>query len=141
MSEVADLTAEATGETVGEAKWAALRELERRHPGLDKAAVQFEVVAEGERGILGVGYEPARVVAHLRLVRFFLRRTCRGGCGVADGAGLGAAASGAAPFPLEPSSFGGVRELRRSGTGAGVFATSRRVISPCPTVQRFVVTQ
>jgi spoIIIJ-associated protein len=65
MSEVADLTAEATGETVGEAKWAALRELERRHPGLDKAAVQFEVVAEGERGILGVGYEPARVIAHL----------------------------------------------------------------------------
>jgi spoIIIJ-associated protein len=65
MSEVADLTAEATGETVGEAKWAALRELERRYPGLDKAAVQFEVVAEGERGILGVGYEPARVVAHL----------------------------------------------------------------------------
>jgi spoIIIJ-associated protein len=65
MSELEDLTAEATGETVGEAKWAALRELERRHPGLDKAAVQFEVVAEGERGILGVGYEPARVVAHL----------------------------------------------------------------------------
>jgi spoIIIJ-associated protein len=59
------LTAEATGETVGEAKWTALRELERRHPGLDKAAVQFEVVSEGERGILGVGYEPARVVAHL----------------------------------------------------------------------------
>jgi spoIIIJ-associated protein len=65
MSEIADLTAEATGETVGEAKWAALRELERRHPGLDKTAVEFEVVAEGERGILGVGYEPARVVAHL----------------------------------------------------------------------------
>jgi spoIIIJ-associated protein len=65
MSELESLTAEATGETVGEAKWAALRELERRHPGLDKAAVQFEVVAEGERGILGVGYEPARVLAHL----------------------------------------------------------------------------
>jgi spoIIIJ-associated protein len=65
MNGIADLTAEATGETVGEAKWAALRELERRHPGLDKAVVQFEVVAEGERGILGVGYEPARVVAHL----------------------------------------------------------------------------
>jgi len=65
MSELADLTAEATGETVGEAKWTALRELERRYPGLDKAAVQFEVVAEGERGILGVGYEPARVLAHL----------------------------------------------------------------------------
>jgi len=65
MNEIADLTAEATGETVGEAKWAALRELERRHPGLDKTAVQFEVVAEGERGILGVGYEPARVIAHV----------------------------------------------------------------------------
>jgi spoIIIJ-associated protein len=65
MNEAADLTAEATGETVGEAKWAALRELERRHPGLDKSSVQFEVVAEGERGILGVGYEPARVLAHL----------------------------------------------------------------------------
>ncbi len=60
-----DLTVETTGETVGEAKWAALRELELRHPGLDKSAVHFEVVAEGERGLLGVGYEPARVVAHL----------------------------------------------------------------------------
>jgi spoIIIJ-associated protein len=60
-----ELTVEATGETVGEAKWAALRELELRHPALDKSAVRFEVVAEGERGLLGVGYEPARVVAHL----------------------------------------------------------------------------
>jgi spoIIIJ-associated protein len=60
-----DVTVEATGETVGEAKWAALRELEGRHPGLDKAAVRFEVVTEGERGLLGVGYEPARVVALL----------------------------------------------------------------------------
>jgi len=57
------LTVEATGETVGEAKWAALRELELRHPGLDKSAVQFEVVSEGERGLLGVGYAPARVIA------------------------------------------------------------------------------
>jgi spoIIIJ-associated protein len=56
-------TIEASGETVGEAKWAALRELELRHPGLDKAAVRFEVVSEGERGLLGVGYAPARVVA------------------------------------------------------------------------------
>jgi spoIIIJ-associated protein len=57
------LSVEATGETVGEAKWMALRELERLAPGLDKAAVRFQVVAEGERGLLGVGYEPARVVA------------------------------------------------------------------------------
>ena len=60
-----DVTVEATGETVGEAKWAALRELEQRCPGLDKAAVRFEVVSEGERGLLGVGYAPARVVALL----------------------------------------------------------------------------
>ena len=57
------LRVETTGETVGEAKWAALRELERLHPDLDKAAVQFQVVSEGERGLLGVGYAPARVVA------------------------------------------------------------------------------
>ena len=56
-------TVEGTGETVGEAKWSALRELERRAPGLDKTAVQFEVLSEGERGLLGVGYMPARVVA------------------------------------------------------------------------------
>ncbi|MEN3342483.1 MAG: spoIIIJ-associated protein [Actinomycetota bacterium] len=60
-----DLTVEATGETVGEAKWAALRELEQRHPGLDKAAVRFEVLTEGERGLLGVGYSPARVLANV----------------------------------------------------------------------------
>lgn len=57
------MSVEATGETVGEAKWSALRELERRHPGLDKASVRFQVVSEGERGLLGVGYAPARVVA------------------------------------------------------------------------------
>jgi spoIIIJ-associated protein len=61
----AELSVEATGETVGEAKWAALRELERMRPGVDKATVRFEVVSEGERGLLGVGYAPARVVAAL----------------------------------------------------------------------------
>ncbi|HVU77181.1 MAG TPA: RNA-binding cell elongation regulator Jag/EloR [Gaiellaceae bacterium] len=54
---------EATGETVGEAKWKALRELERIAPGVDKATVRFQVIEEGERGLLGVGYTPARVVA------------------------------------------------------------------------------
>ncbi|HVD26062.1 MAG TPA: RNA-binding cell elongation regulator Jag/EloR [Gaiellaceae bacterium] len=61
MSE--DLRVEAEGETVGEAKWAALRELEKLDPAIDKSSVRFQVVAEGERGILGVGYSPARVVA------------------------------------------------------------------------------
>jgi spoIIIJ-associated protein len=60
---VSDVTVEMTGETVGEAKWAALRELERMRPGLDREAVRFQVVSEGERGLLGVGYEPARVIA------------------------------------------------------------------------------
>jgi spoIIIJ-associated protein len=58
-----ELSVEATGETVGEAKWAALRELERLRPGLDKSSVRFQIVSEGERGLLGVGYEPARVIA------------------------------------------------------------------------------
>ena len=63
MTETDSVQVEATGETVGEAKWAALRELERLRPGIDKAAVRFQVVSEGERGLLGVGYAPARVVA------------------------------------------------------------------------------
>jgi spoIIIJ-associated protein len=58
-----EVQVEATGETVGEAKWAALRELEKRQPGLDKSTVRFQVVTEGERGLLGVGYAPARVIA------------------------------------------------------------------------------
>jgi spoIIIJ-associated protein len=60
-----EVTVEATGETVGEAKWNAMRELERRSPSLDKAAVRFQVVSEGERGLLGVGFEPARVLASI----------------------------------------------------------------------------
>ena len=61
--ETQEISVEATGETVGEAKWAALRELEKQHPGLDKSAVHFQVVTEGERGLLGVGFAPAKVVA------------------------------------------------------------------------------
>jgi spoIIIJ-associated protein len=63
MSEASIVTVETTGETVGEAKWAALRELESRVPGLDREQVEFQVVSEGERGLLGVGFTPARVVA------------------------------------------------------------------------------
>lgn len=57
------VTVEATGETVGEAKWAAMRELESRLPGLDRETVEFQVVSEGERGLLGVGFTPAHVIA------------------------------------------------------------------------------
>jgi spoIIIJ-associated protein len=54
---------EGEGETVGEAKWVALRELERRYPGLARDAVSFQVITEGQRGLLGVGTSPARVAA------------------------------------------------------------------------------
>jgi spoIIIJ-associated protein len=64
-SEPGILEVETSGETVGEAKWSALRELEKLHPALDKAAVRFQVVSEGERGLLGVGYTPARVIARV----------------------------------------------------------------------------
>jgi spoIIIJ-associated protein len=63
MNEDAPIVVEAEGETVGEAKWVGLRELERRYPGLDRDLVQFEVISEGERGLLGVGTSPARVLA------------------------------------------------------------------------------
>jgi spoIIIJ-associated protein len=63
-----EVSVEATGETVGEAKWKALRDLERLAPGIDASTVRFQVVAEGERGLLGVGYTPARVVASVDAV-------------------------------------------------------------------------
>lgn len=68
MSEETNSTrVEATGETVGEAKWAALRELEQLVPGLDRESVELQVVSEGERGLLGVGFTPARVIAVARM--------------------------------------------------------------------------
>jgi spoIIIJ-associated protein len=63
--EEAGREAEAAGETVGEAKWTAIRELERRFPGLDKSQIEFVILSEGERGLLGVGFVPARVIARL----------------------------------------------------------------------------
>jgi spoIIIJ-associated protein len=59
------ITVEGTGDTVGEARWAALRELERQLGPVDQAAVEIVVVSEGERGLLGVGKEPARVLARV----------------------------------------------------------------------------
>jgi spoIIIJ-associated protein len=63
VSDTDAITVEVTGETVGEAKWAALRELEHLVPGLDRESVEFQVVSEGERGLLGVGFAPAQVIA------------------------------------------------------------------------------
>ena len=50
---------------MGEARWAALHELERRYPRSIATQVEFVVLSEGQRGLLGVGYEPARVIAAL----------------------------------------------------------------------------
>ena len=58
-----EVSVEATGETVGEAKWAAIRDLEHALPGVDRDTIKLQVVSEGERGLLGVGYTPARVIA------------------------------------------------------------------------------
>ncbi len=55
------ITVEASGETVAEAKASALSELRRRVVGLDERTLAFEVVTEGQRGLLGVGSEAARV--------------------------------------------------------------------------------
>jgi hypothetical protein len=40
---------EATGETVGEARWSALHDLERRFPSLDRSAVEFVVASATSR--------------------------------------------------------------------------------------------
>jgi spoIIIJ-associated protein len=58
-----EVSVEAIGETVGEAKWAAIRELEQLVPGVERESIRLQVVSEGERGLLGVGYTPARVIA------------------------------------------------------------------------------
>ena len=58
-----DAQAEGEGATLGEAKWSAVKELERRFPGLDAASISFAVVQEADQAA-GV---PARVVAEADL--------------------------------------------------------------------------
>jgi spoIIIJ-associated protein len=57
------LRVEATGGSVDEARSNALRALREFSPRLGADAVRFEVLSEGSRGLLGLGGEPARVVA------------------------------------------------------------------------------
>jgi len=44
------LTADGHGDTLGEAKWAAMKELEPRFPGVTAECVTFEVLSEGDDG-------------------------------------------------------------------------------------------
>jgi spoIIIJ-associated protein len=46
--------AEASGDSVGEAKWAAMKELEPRFPGITSDCVDFEVVDDGADGLASV---------------------------------------------------------------------------------------
>jgi spoIIIJ-associated protein len=48
----ADPVARADGEgaTLGEAKWSAIKALEREHPGIDADDVNFEIIDEGDEG-------------------------------------------------------------------------------------------
>jgi spoIIIJ-associated protein len=54
-----ELVAEAEGDTLGEAKWAAMKALEPRFPGVSAETVGFEVLDEPEAG------RPARVRARV----------------------------------------------------------------------------
>ena len=55
------------GESVGAAKWAAMKELERTYPGITVEHVEFEVVVEGSESEDG---PPARVIASADLDRW-----------------------------------------------------------------------
>ena len=54
-----DLSAEGEGDSLGEAKWAAMKEFEARFPGVTAECVRFDVVEEPEAG------GPARVRAEV----------------------------------------------------------------------------
>src|SRR5215470_4247507 len=57
---------EAEGETLGEARFNALRALRDAKPDLAETDVDFEVLSEGRRTMLGRVTEPARVAASVR---------------------------------------------------------------------------
>jgi spoIIIJ-associated protein len=107
-----EISVEATGETVGEAKWSAIRELEQLIPGLDREAVRLQVVSEGERGLLGVGFTPARVIA------------------TATGAPRTALAVGEADGDHSPQAAAVLEMLRLAAAAIGVSANARVDESP-----------
>jgi len=58
QNDAPDLKAQATGDTLGEAKWNAMKQLEPRFPGITSECVDFQVIADGESG-------PAEVVGEV----------------------------------------------------------------------------
>src|SRR2546421_7289807 len=64
--EQAQARVEAEGATLGEAKWAAIKSLERRFPGVGADDVRFDVLDDGDES----GGRPARVSAELDLERW-----------------------------------------------------------------------
>lgn len=58
-----ELRVEAEGADVAEARARAVGEIRRRAPWVEEESVELQVVEEGERGLLGIGARPARVVA------------------------------------------------------------------------------
>ena len=72
--ELADARVEAEGDSLGEAKWAAMKELEQRFPGIEVEHVEFEVLEErpgdGDEGFVRVAATRGR------------ERLARGGEGV-----------------------------------------------------------
>jgi spoIIIJ-associated protein len=61
--ELRSFEAEGTGDDVAAARQEALRALTELAGTLSEEAVEFVTVSEGERGLMGVGRQPARVLA------------------------------------------------------------------------------
>lgn len=59
------MSAEGEGETVGEARWQAVGKLKMKVDGPLPRDLEIVVISEGTRGMLGVGQEPARVLARM----------------------------------------------------------------------------
>lgn len=60
------MSAEGEGVTVGEARWQAVEKLKMKLDGAPPPRdLEIVVISEGTRGLLGVGQEPARVLARM----------------------------------------------------------------------------
>jgi spoIIIJ-associated protein len=67
MSELRSFEAEGAGDDVAAARQEALRGLRELAGEIDEADAEFVVVSEGDRGLMGVGRQPARVVARAQV--------------------------------------------------------------------------